>query len=130
MQFALLHKTREENRIHFFIYILFTLIASVAAHFFQLIVGYLFWATLFTAAGSPPGDLSQSSYVFYTIGLPLIFGVCLWFGYFLFVNFIIHFNIRLSLLLGSVVSILLTVYMVLCLLPLLIDVTIPFSKFN
>ena len=125
------YKKREENRIRFFIYILFALIASVAAHFFQLVVGYFFLAMLFTAAGSPPGDLSQSSYVFYTIGLPLIFGVCLWVGYFLMVNIIIHFNIRLSLLFGGVVSIVLTVYMVLCLLPLLIDdVTIPISNFN
>ncbi|MER1985893.1 MAG: hypothetical protein ABS948_08390 [Solibacillus sp.] len=113
------------------IYILLTFIASVAAHFFQLIIGYGFLSMLFTAAGSPPGDLSRSSYIFFTMGPPLAFGVCLWIGYFVFINILVHFNIKLSLLFGSVLSVVLTVYLILCLLPLLIeDVSIPFSNFN
>ena len=113
------------------IYTGFILVVILSSYFFQMIVGLFFLAMLFTAAGSSPGDVSQATYVIFTIGIPILWGIGLFIAFYIAKKVLESFEIAISLLFGFIISTFSTIYVILCLLPILsYKFNIPFSMFN
>lgn len=109
----------------------FIAVVTVSSYFFQMIVGLFFVSMLFTAADSPPGDVSQLTYVIFTVGLPIFWGIGLFMAYYIAKKILESFETNISVLFGIVISTLSTIYIILCLLPILsYKFNIPFSMFN
>ncbi|MFC7686420.1 hypothetical protein [Ureibacillus sp. GCM10028918] len=87
------------------------LIASVLTYFVEIILSLFIGSILFTAADAPPGDISESSKLFYSVGLPVVYGFFL-FGLSYFISHIVEsFSIR-TMSIGVLFHIIIVIYLI------------------
>ncbi|MDN4494380.1 hypothetical protein [Ureibacillus aquaedulcis] len=87
------------------------LIASIITYFVELFLSLLIGGILFTAADTPPGDISDSSKLFYSVGLPVVYGF-IFFGLYYLINRIVEsFSIR-TLCTGVLFHIAIVIYLI------------------
>lgn len=87
----------------------FLIVASVT-YFVEFFLSYMISGILFYAADAPPGDISDTSKLLFSVGIPVGYAFVLFGLYYLCSQFIKSFNIYLMPSIGVLFHIIIAIY--------------------
>ncbi|MFJ7737681.1 hypothetical protein ACIQ2D_15310 [Lysinibacillus sp. NPDC097287] len=77
-------------------YLFYFVVTIVVTYVFQWILVLLFGGIRFTAADSPPGDLSVGAKLVFSVGFPVFYFICLTIFFFLYRSLLKQFGFELN----------------------------------
>jgi len=99
-------------------YSAYFLFVATITYFVAIFLYFMISGILFYAADSPPGDISDTSKLLFSVGMPLGYAIVLFGVYYLYSQIIKDFNIHLTLSIGVIIHIIIAIYLIWILVPL------------
>lgn len=92
---------------------LFYFVATLGITYaFQWILVLFIWSVRFTAADGPPGDIGLISKFLFSVGIPVIYFICLTIAFLLYRTLLKVFGIELQKTMPIIFNILVTFYLI------------------
>lgn len=88
------------------------LIAATVTYFVELFLFIMISGTLFYAADAPPGDISETGKLLFSVGMPVVYAFVLFEIYYLYSRVIKKFGINLMLSIGVLFHIIIAIYLI------------------
>ncbi len=86
-------------------------VVAIITYFMEWLLSLMIGGILFTAADAPPGDISETGKLLYSVGVPVFYGFALYGLYFLLSYIIDSFKI-LHASIGVLFHIFITIYLI------------------
>lgn len=93
-------------------YVTYFVTVATITYFVEFILIYMISGILFYAADAPPGDISDSSKLLYSVGIPVIYAFILYWLYFFYSLIMKSFNIHINLNIGILFHIIIAIYLI------------------
>ncbi|MCG7333806.1 hypothetical protein MHZ95_00790 [Sporosarcina sp. ACRSM] len=93
------------------------LIAAIVTYCVEFFLSYMISGILFYAADAPPGDISDTSKLLYSVGMPVIYAFVLFGLYYFYREILKSFSIHLMLSVGVLFHIIIAIYLIWSIIP-------------
>ena len=93
------------------------LIVATVTYFVEFFLSYMIGGILFYAADAPPGDISDTGKLLFSVGIPVGYAFVLFGLYYLYSQIIKSFNIHLMLSIGVLFHIIIALYLIWNIIP-------------
>ncbi|PID15300.1 hypothetical protein CSV63_09045 [Sporosarcina sp. P34] len=88
------------------------LMAAIVTYCVEFFLTYMISGILFYAADAPPGDISDTGKLLFSVGIPVVYAFVLFGLYYLYSNILKGFNIHLRLSVGVLLHIIIAIYLI------------------
>ncbi|MEG0471623.1 MAG: hypothetical protein RR588_04740 [Solibacillus sp.] len=95
----------------------YILIVSPVTYFVEIFLTLIIWGILFSAADAPPGDISETGKLLFSVGAPVVYAFVLFALYYLLCKILKNFEIHTKLSIGVLFHIAIAIYLIWNLVP-------------
>lgn len=88
------------------------LIVAAVTYFLELLLSIFIMGILFSAADAPPGDISETAKLVYSVGMPVAYASVLFGLYYLYTDILKSFSTHLRLGVGVLFHITIAIYLI------------------
>ncbi|KPN95007.1 hypothetical protein [Lysinibacillus sp. ZYM-1] len=88
------------------------LIVATVTYFVEIFLSFMISGILFYAADAPPGDITNTGKLLYSVGMPVGYAFILFGLYYLYLQIIKGFNIHLKLSFGVIFHMMIAIYLI------------------
>ncbi len=88
------------------------LFVATVTYFIELFLSLMIMGILFSAADAPPGDISETSKLLYSVGMPIVYAFFLFGIYYLYTDILKSFSTHLMLGVGILFHIIIAIYLI------------------
>ena len=93
-------------------YSAYFLIVVTVTYFVELFLSFMIMSILFSAADAPPGDISETGKLLYSVGMPVVYAFVLLGLYYLYSDILKSFSIHLMLSIGVIFHIIIAIFLI------------------
>lgn len=93
-------------------YGIYFLIAATVTYFVKVVLFIMISGILFYAADMPPGDISDTEKLWYSVGFPAFYAISLYLLYYLCTKIVKNYRIYLNLSFGVIFHIIIAIYLI------------------
>ncbi len=98
-------------------YSAYFIIVATVTYFVKFFLIFMISGILFYAADAPPGDISDTSKLLFSVGIPVGYAFVLFGFYYLYYGIMENFKIHLMLSLGVLFHVIIAIYLIWNLVP-------------
>lgn len=88
------------------------LIVAIVTYFVELFLSLMIMGILFSAADAPPGDISETGKLLYSVGIPVVYSFVLLGLYYLYREILKNFSINLMPSIGVIFHVIISIYLI------------------